>query len=218
MTADQPRRRSAGSGVGFRPGASHRAAAIAITAVTAAVIIALDLWSKQWAETTLTPGVSRPFIGELLQLHLIYNSGAAWSLGSGITPVITAVQILICLAAIVGVVWKVRDWRWALAFGLLVGGALGNIHDRLLRAPGPMYGEVVDFLRLPYWPIFNVADMGVVAAAILIVLLTFLGVPADLARPHGADADAADADRSTNQAGTADASAPGSSAVPKERA
>lgn len=153
-----------------------------IAAVTAAVIIAVDLWTKHWAESSLTPGVARPFIGELLQLHLIYNSGAAWSLGSGITPVITSIQILICLAVIVGVVLRVRDWRWALAFGLLAGGALGNIHDRLFRAPGPMRGEVVDFLRLPNWPIFNVADMAVVTAAIIIVLLTLLGVPADPAR------------------------------------
>ncbi len=73
---------------------------------------------------------------------------------------------------------------------MILGGALGNIHDRLLREPGPFHGEVVDFLELPNWPVFNVADMAVVGGAILVVLLGILGRPYDPAEDPVEDADA----------------------------
>src|SRR5699024_733832 len=79
---------------------------------------------------------------------------------------------------IVFAIRAVRSPAYTLALGLILGGALGNIHDRLLRDPSPFHGAVVDFLELPHWPVFNVADMGVVGGAILIVALGLFGVAA----------------------------------------
>lgn len=156
-----------------------RPAAIAAVAGIALLALVADQVTKAWAEGALTLHVSRPVVGELLQFQLLYNSGAAWGLGAGITPVVTCLQIAICIGALVFVVRSVRSAWWACALGLIVGGALGNIHDRLLRPPGPFRGEVVDFLQLPNWPIFNIADMCVVGGAILIVLLGVIGVATD---------------------------------------
>lgn len=168
-------RRVRGRGVG-------RGTAIALLALPALAVLVADLVTKHWALVHLEPSVPRDLLGSVLKLRLIRNSGAAWGMGSGITPVVTCLQIAICLGAVVVLVRSVRSRPWALALGLIVGGALGNIHDRLLRSPGPFRGEVVDFLELPHWPIFNVADMAVTSGAILVVLLGVLGVHADPAR------------------------------------
>ncbi|WP_258774739.1 signal peptidase II [Brachybacterium alimentarium] len=146
-----------------------------------------DQLTKNWAEANLHELVPQPFLGEFLQLTLLYNSGAAWGMGSGITPVVTCLQVAIVIGVIVFAVRAVRSPWYTLALGLVLGGALGNIHDRLLRPPGPFHGEVVDFLELPHWPVFNVADMAVVGGALLIVLLGVIGHAAD---PAEVDAEA----------------------------
>src|SRR5690625_7169491 len=97
---------------------------------------------------------------------------------------------------------------------LILGGALGNIHDRLLRPPGPFRGEVVDFLQLPNWPVFNVADMPAVGGAILVLLLGLIGVPADPAVAEGAAAENAEATRSAGPGPGATTSARTASAAP----
>lgn len=142
--------------------------------LVAAGWLILDQATKWWAESTLTRGESVPLIGELLQLHLTYNSGAAFSLGTGITPVLTAVATVVVLV----IIWqalRTRSLPWALTLGLLLGGALGNLVDRYLRAPGPGRGHVVDFLMLPNFPVFNIADMGITFAAVTIVVLAMRG-------------------------------------------
>jgi len=187
-----------------------RTVAIVVAVVLAAVIVVLDQLSKHWAETSLAVREPRAVVGELLQFRLLYNSGAAWGMGSGITPVVTLVQIAICIGALVYVVRSVRSVPWALALGCIVGGALGNIHDRILRAPSPFHGEVVDFIELPHWPVFNVADMAVVVGAVLIVLLGVLGVASDpAARDQTADA----AETSAAETAAADTSAVEASAA-----
>lgn len=152
----------------------------------AALWVIADQISKNWAEAALQEGVPRPLLGELLQLHLIYNSGAAWGMGAGATPIVTTLQILISVAVLVFLLRSIRSWAWTAAMGCVLGGALGNIHDRLLRPPGPFHGFVVDFLQLPRWPIFNVADIAVVTGALLVVLLTLLGVEASPSSDGGA--------------------------------
>lgn len=154
--------------------------------VVGAVIAVADQLTKNWAEATLPLLDPQPFLGEFLQLTLLYNSGAAWGLGAEITPVVTVVQILIVLGVIVFALRAVRSAWYTLALGLILGGALGNIHDRLLRPPGPFHGEVVDFLELPHWPVFNVADMAVVVGAILVVLLGIIGHAPDPAADEAA--------------------------------
>ncbi|TCC05408.1 signal peptidase II [Kribbella soli] len=147
------------------------------------LILVLDQVTKALALAHLTPGEPVDVIGSLLKFNLIRNSGAAFSLGAGYTPYISAVQITVAL----GVVYlsrKLGSAGWAVAFGLLFGGAVGNILDRIFREPSPFHGHVVDFLQTPHWAIFNVADMAVTSAAVLLVIQTLRGIRLDGTREH----------------------------------
>ena len=167
-----------------------RPAVLAVVGVLAAVLLVADQVTKNWAVATLPELDPQPFLGDVLQLTLLYNTGAAWGMGAEITPVVTCLQIAIVIGVIVFAVRSVRSPWYALALGLIMGGALGNIHDRLLRAPGPFHGAVVDFLELPNWPVFNVADMAVVGGAILVIALGLFGLDADPARAAQEQAEA----------------------------
>lgn len=186
-------RRRAGLGLG---------PVLAIVLVLGGAIALTDQLTKNWAEANLPLLDPQPFLGEFLQFTLLYNSGAAWGMGSGITPVVTVLQIGIAIGVVVFAVRAVRSPWYALALAMILGGALGNIHDRLLRPPGPFRGEVVDFLELPNWPVFNIADMGVVGGAILVVLLGVIGVSPDPAREAEEDAAAAAAEGDAEPQGT----------------
>ena len=155
---------------------------LVLVGALAAVILIVDQLTKNWAVANLPELDPQPFLGEVLQLTLLYNSGAAWWMGAEITPVVTCLQIAIVIGVIVFAIRSVRSAWYALALGLIMGGALGNIHDRLLRDPSPFHGAVVDFLELPHWPVFNVADMGVVGGALLVVALGLFGLDTDPAR------------------------------------
>jgi signal peptidase II len=149
-----------------------------IFAAVGLVILGLDQLTKALALQHLTPGEPVNVIGSLLKFNLIRNSGAAFSLGSGYTPYISAIQITVAI----GVIYLSRrlgSVGWAVAFGLLFGGAVGNIMDRVFREPSPFHGHVIDFLQTPHWAIFNVADMAVTTAACLLVLQTLRGVRLD---------------------------------------
>lgn len=186
-------RRRAGLGLG---------PVLVIVLVLGGAIALIDQLTKNWAEANLPLLDPQPFLGEFLQFTLLYNSGAAWGMGSGITPVVTVLQIGIAIGVVVFAVRAVRSSWYALALAMILGGALGNIHDRLLRPPGPFRGEVVDFLELPNWPVFNIADMGVVGGAILVVLLGVIGVSPDPAREAEEDAAAAAAGGDAEPQGT----------------
>jgi signal peptidase II len=142
----------------------------------AVLAILIDLGTKILAVDQLGDGRKRQLIGSFLQLHLTRNAGAAFSTGTGITPWIS---LFGCAAFVVVLVVsrKVRTPLWALAMGLLLAGIAGNLMDRFFRDPGPLRGHVIDFLELPHWPIFNVADMCINVAAVLIVLQSLRGVP-----------------------------------------
>ena len=165
-------------GSGARRRLSRRTVLWTIAAI-GAVIAVIDQITKNWAVDSLPLLEPQPFIGEILQLTLLYNSGAAWGMGAEITPVVTSLQLAIVAGVIVFAVKAVRSPWYTAALGLIMGGALGNIHDRLLREPGPFRGAVVDFLELPNWPVFNIADMAVVGGAIMIVALGLFGVASD---------------------------------------
>ncbi|WP_169741838.1 signal peptidase II [Nocardioides aequoreus] len=144
----------------------------------AAVGLTVDQVTKVLAVRELTDRDPVEVVGTLLQLVLVYNPGAAWGAGSSITPVITAIAIV----ATVVVLWqitKVRHVGWAVALGLLLAGVAGNLTDRMLRDPGPFRGHVVDFLALPNFPVFNVADMCINVAGVLLVVLLFRGIGVD---------------------------------------
>lgn len=148
----------------------------------------LDLASKEWALRELADG-DIPVLGDWLTLHLTFNPGAAFSTGTGFTIVFTC----LAMVAVVVVLWLSRrlgSTGWAIALGVLLGGVGGNLTDRIFREPEPFHGHVVDFLMLPSWPVFNVADMSINIAAGLIILQTFRGVRLDGTREPQSRVDA----------------------------
>ncbi|HET8601871.1 MAG TPA: signal peptidase II [Segeticoccus sp.] len=144
----------------------------------AVVVYALDRATKAWAVGHLTPGQPQDLVGSVLRLNLINNPGAAFSMATSATWLLTLIAVGV-VVAILYTVRRLHSWGWAWALGLLLGGACGNLTDRMIRPPGPGRGHVVDFLQLPHWPIFNVADSSIVCAAVLIVLLALRGIGVD---------------------------------------
>lgn len=134
-----------------------------------------DLVSKVLAVAHLTPGRPVPVVGDLLTLYIARNPGAAFSTGTSYTLVLSFVAI----AAAVAVLWVSRrlgSVGWALGLGFLLAGVLGNLTDRIFREPAPLRGHVVDFLRLPHWPIFNIADVCINVAAVFIIVQALRGI------------------------------------------
>jgi signal peptidase II len=141
----------------------------------AAVVVVLDQLSKILIVATMPNREPIELLGGLLTITYGRNSGAAFSLGQGLTVVFTVVAIGVVV--VVGrMSLRVRSTGWAVALGCLVGGALGNLFDRVFRAPGPGRGEVVDWIQFPNYPVFNLADSFVVCAAIAIVVLSSRGI------------------------------------------
>jgi signal peptidase II len=142
--------------------------------VVAAVAYALDQVTKVVAVDRLTGRDPVELLGGLLTLRLIRNPGAAFGLAGGATVVFSIVAVVVAVM-ILRTARHLRSVPWAIALGLLLGGAVGNLTDRVVRTPGVLRGHVVDFLELPNWPVFNVADMAICGGAALIVVLTLLG-------------------------------------------
>ena len=136
--------------------------------------LSVDVYTKFLAVQQLEPGVGVPLLGGLLTLRLIRNPGAAFSQGEGFAWVFAIAAILVLGFVLVRLVPRLGHIGWAVALGLLVAGVSGNLVDRLFRAPGVFRGHVVDFLQLPHWPIFNVADMCITSAAVLVVVLSVI--------------------------------------------
>lgn len=157
----------------------------------AAVGFAIDQLTKWAAESRLDPANPPAFIGGLLRLQLTYNSGAAFSLGSNLTVGLSVFAIIAFLAACWFAAVRVHRTSYAIAIGLLIAGIAGNLTDRLFRQPGPLRGHVVDFLQLPYFAIFNVADICITTAAALLIILSFRGVEPAPSAPHDEVEDAA---------------------------
>jgi signal peptidase II len=153
---------------------------LALVVVAVPVYVA-DQVTKWWAVAHLQPGQPRELIGSVLQLNLTRNSGAAFSIGTGATWILTAIACSVVLFVMV-TARRLGSRGWALALGLLLGGALGNLTDRMFRAPATGRGEVVDFLQLPHYPIFNMADSAIVSAAVLIAVMALRGVSIDGSR------------------------------------
>ena len=162
----------------------YRATALALLGL-AVVVYACDQLTKNWVIANLPEGRSVPVLGEFLQWHFVRNPGAAFSMASGATWVFT----LLALVVVAAIIWQVRHLgsrTWAVFFALLLGGVLGNLTDRLTRDPGFPVGHVIDFISTPWmfpWPlspaIYNIADIGIVSAMCLFVIITLLGLPID---------------------------------------
>jgi signal peptidase II len=166
------------------PVARRRHRLFGLLVVVAVLAYASDQLTKLIALDRLGDGESRAVIGDVLRLKLIGNPGAALSLGAGNTWVMTIIAVVV-LVAIAFVAKDLGSRAWALALGALLGSALGNLTDRFVRPPGGGQGHVVDFIDYNGWFIGNVADIWIVAAAILIVLLALLGIGVDGRRDHG---------------------------------
>ena len=148
---------------------------VAALLITGGVVLALDQLAKAWAVRALGNGRSIEVVGELVQLRLFRNPGAAFSFATGSTWIFTVVATVASIA-IVRASRRLGSALWALALGLLLGGALGNLVDRLFREPGFARGHVVDFIDLPRLFVFNLADAAITLAAALIALLSWRGV------------------------------------------
>ncbi len=143
----------------------------ALFAVVALTGLALDVVTKVVAVDRLVPGQPVPLIDGLLTLRLIRNPGAAFGTGEGITPVFGLAACAVLVFVLVRLVPRLGHPAWSVALGLLCAGVAGNLVDRFARRPGVLRGHVVDFLQLPHWPIFNVADICITSAAVLIMVL-----------------------------------------------
>lgn len=146
-----------------------RALAVAI----AVIGIAVDQTTKAIVSAKAPENVH--VVGSLLQLQLVHNAGAAFSTGTHFTVVLTLIAI-VAAAVVLWFIGRLGSLVWAIALGLLLAGICGNLSDRLFREPGVLRGHVVDFLMLPHWPVFNVADMCINVAAALILVQAYRGI------------------------------------------
>lgn len=134
----------------------------------------IDQLTKWVAVEQLTQRQPVEVIGTLLRFTLIYNPGAAFGLGSNATLALSIFAIVALLACVTIGLPRVRTMPQGVVLGLLMAGIAGNLHDRLLRGDSPLFGKVVDFFQLPNFAVFNVADMCITSAAVLVVLMAFL--------------------------------------------
>ncbi|MEU4561423.1 signal peptidase II [Actinoplanes sp. NPDC023936] len=160
--------------------------AVAVLAATAVIAVAVDQWVKHLSTENLEPGEPVRILGGLVYLSLFRNGGAAFSLGSDYTWVFP----LITLVVVGWIGWmasRLRSLPWAIALGLVLGGALGNLGDRLFRAPSFLHGHVVDMISVfgpngQYFAIFNIADSCLSVGVVLAVLLELTGRQRDGSR------------------------------------
>lgn len=153
---------------------------VGLFAVVAGLVLVIDIVSKQLVVAHLSLQQSVRVIPGVLWFFRTTNAGAAFSLGTSFT-VILSVLALVVAAVIVRTAGRLRSIGWAVSLGLILGGALGNLVDRIFRAPGVFRGRVVDWLSIfgpagQRWPIFNLADSAIVCGAILAAVLTLLGI------------------------------------------
>lgn len=181
---------------------AHRSV-LAVLASTAVGIVLIDQVTKAWAVAYLQPRIESGegplyIIDPLLRLTYVENTGAAWGMGAGYTWIFTIVAVVVGVV-IVRFARTITSRAWALALGGLLGGLLGNLIDRITRPPGPGLGSVVDFIGLPNFPVFNVADIAITCSAVAMIILAWRGIPLSKSEPDGSSSDdSSSADSSSN--------------------
>ena len=154
-----------------------------ILGIVALCVYLVDQIAKVLVVQSLYEGQQIQVLGQLLQFHFVKNPGAAFSIGSGSTWIFSIVGVGV-LGFVIWYAPRIRSTAWAVLFGLLLGGLLGNLTDRLFREPGFGVGHVVDFLQIPLLPaIFNLADVAIVSSMVLFLILTIRGIGLDGKRP-----------------------------------
>jgi signal peptidase II len=145
----------------------------------AALVYALDLVTKLIVVSELEPdNRSVEIVGDLLRFQVVRNAGAAFGIGESMTVIFTLIAVIV-IGVIARLARKLYSLPWAIALGLLLGGPLGNLTDRLFRSPGFFEGHVVDFIAPEHFAVFNLADSAIVCGGILIVILSFRGLDPD---------------------------------------
>ncbi|MEE1942254.1 signal peptidase II [Streptomyces sp. TRM 70361] len=167
-----------GAGGAGRPASGRRRRRIAELAIVAAVAYALDLITKIIVVERLEGHDPIEVIGTWLRFQAVRNPGAAFGIGEALTVVFTVIAAAV-IVVIVRISRRLYSAPWALALGLLLGGALGNLTDRLFRSPGVFQGHVVDFIAPAHFAVFNLADSAIVCGGVLIVFLSFRGLDPD---------------------------------------
>lgn len=151
-------------------------------AAVAVVGYLTDLITKILAVARLEDADPVVVIPHVLHLTFVRNAGAAFGMATGFTIVLTVVAVTVCVV-VIRMARQLRDPVWAVGLGMLLAGALGNLTDRIFREPSVLQGHVVDFLQFPdwppNWPVFNVADIMINVAAVIIVVQTVRGVGLD---------------------------------------
>ncbi len=166
---------------------ARRIWALTVMFCVAGAVLAADAISKAQVLGKLPGHPPVRLLHGLVTLDLTLNAGAAFGLGTSYTAVIA---LIVCgvIVSIIRTARRLRSLAWTIAFGLLLGGAMGNLGDRLFRAPGPLRGRVVDWINLPHFPwTFNLADASITCAAVLIAVLALRGVRIDGTSPAHAD-------------------------------
>ncbi|MEU3250514.1 signal peptidase II [Streptomyces sp. NPDC006997] len=166
---------SGGTGTAGEPRGRRRIAVLFAVAVFA---YALDLVSKMIVVAKLEHHEPIEIIGDWLRFEAIRNAGAAFGFGEAFTVIFTVIAAVV-IVVIARLARKLYSLPWAIALGLLLGGALGNLTDRIFRAPGVFEGAVVDFIAPKHFAVFNLADSAIVCGGVLIVLLSFRGLDPD---------------------------------------
>ncbi|MFB7948043.1 signal peptidase II [Kitasatospora phosalacinea] len=189
QSAPEPEPETGGAGATAAEGARAvvRRRRISVLLVVALLAYLIDLGSKLLVVAKLE-GRSSPIevIGDWMTFQVIRNPGAAFGMGQAMTLLFTAIA-----TGVIVVIWRIArrlySLPWAIALGLLLGGALGNLTDRLFRAPSVLRGHVVDFISVQHFAVFNLADSAIVCGGILVVLLSFRGSNPD-GTTHGGPA------------------------------
>ncbi|HET9379684.1 MAG TPA: signal peptidase II [Streptomyces sp.] len=164
------------SGTAAAPSPGRRRVAVLFT--IAVVAYALDLVSKMLVVAKLEHHEPVEVVGDWLKFEAVRNAGAAFGFGEAFTVIFTVIAAVV-IVVIARLARKLYSTPWAIALGLLLGGALGNLTDRVFRSPGVFEGAVVDFIAPKHFAVFNLADSAIVCGGILIVLLSFRGLDPD---------------------------------------
>ncbi len=143
--------------------------------LTAWVVWLIDLGTKVWAVEVLSSRANVKVIGSFLQLTFVQNSGAAFGIGAGSTIIFTFFALAV-LIFITRYALQITSKGWALVCGLVLGGILGNLTDRIFREPSFLQGHVIDWIQIPNWPVFNIADSAIVIAAVVAIILTIRNI------------------------------------------
>ncbi len=151
---------------------------VAVLLWVAAVAYALDLISKIIVVERLEGEPAVEVVGDLLRFTAVRNPGAAFGMGEALTIVFTVIAAAV-IVVIFRIARKLYSTPWAIALGLLLGGAFGNLTDRVFRSPGVFQGAVVDFIAPAHFAVFNLADSAIVCGGVLIVILSFRGLDPD---------------------------------------